>query len=77
VNAVKDEEAKVGCCHGACRRSKPILIRQGGLSGRWYAVTAYRVLPDGMVEATEKHDITAEMQAVTTAVVGVTEDREG
>lgn len=51
------------CCGGRCRRKQAILVRQGGLSGRWYAVTRYKRVDDTIVEAQEKHDITDDLVA--------------
>ena len=51
----------VQCCKGHCRRKHPILIRRGWISGRWYAVTRYKDLGSGDVEAQEKHDITEDL----------------
>lgn len=59
------------CCHEyRYRRSKPILIRRGGLSGRWYAITDYvRIERDGrnLVDARQKHDVTDELVAALMA----------
>ena len=54
------------CCNEyRCRRTKPIVIRRGGLSGRWYAITDYGPVKgyDHLIEARQKHDITANLIA--------------
>jgi hypothetical protein len=58
-----------GCCDDYfCKRRKPILIRKGGLSDRWFAVTAYTVMPDhpGTVRSANggKHDITDDIEQI-------------
>ncbi len=37
------------------------LIRRGGLSDRYYAITRYKTKPDGTIEAIEKYDISDDM----------------
>jgi hypothetical protein len=62
----------MSCCREyRCRRAKPILIRQGWLSGRWFAITDYKSVepmgraPDAppLIEALQKHDVHDEMVA--------------
>lgn len=51
------------CCNeNGCRRKLPIVIRRGGFTGRWFAVTRY-TLHDGLLDASEKHDITDDLVA--------------
>lgn len=51
------------CCREqGCRRRKPFLIRQGGLSGRWFLVTDYKDLGNGTVESKTRHDITESLR---------------
>lgn len=53
------------CCNSSnCRRTREILINRGPLSGRWYAVTRYKDLGDGNIEAQEKHDITEQITGI-------------
>lgn len=53
-----------GCCDEAgCRRSQPILIRQGALSGRWYAITRWKHSPPDRIEVVEKHEIVIDLEA--------------
>lgn len=61
------------CCGGTCARRRPILIRQGPLSGRWFAITGWQevgVSTDkgtrSIIQSTAKHDITDEL---TTALL--------
>jgi len=52
------------CCdEDRCRRRKPILIRRGWLSGRWYAITDYVPARVGsnLIDARQKHDVTDEL----------------
>jgi hypothetical protein len=60
--------ASNGCCNEVgCRRKTKILIRQGGLSQRWYAVTNYGPpYRNGTVQVSTggKHDITKDIEAV-------------
>jgi hypothetical protein len=46
-------------------RKTPILIRRGGLTGDYFALTRYRELPNGIIEAAVdgKHDVTADVEA--------------
>lgn len=48
------------CSEPSCKRSKPPLVRRGGLSGRWYLVLDYTET-DGHITAKTKHDITDEI----------------
>lgn len=59
-----EAENSIVCCNGHCRRKQPILVRQGGLTGQWYAVTRWKqVVPKWsttgkeLIEAVEKHDL--------------------
>lgn len=50
-----------GCCNEyGCRRATPILVRQGWLTGRWYAITRHRLNHSHphLIVATQKHDVT-------------------
>jgi len=58
------------CLEYRCRRKKPILIRLGPLSGRWYAITDWKeTVPKWsttgrpMIECMQKHDVTDELTA--------------
>lgn len=58
------------CCHEhGCQRSKPFLIRQGGLTGRWFLLADYKTSGDKgqFIEAKRKHDITDDLLAALTA----------
>jgi len=48
------------CCHEmGCRRSKPILVRQGALTGLWYVITDYDEGPrKGIITSKRRHVIT-------------------
>lgn len=48
------------CSESACRRTKPLLVRRGGLSGRWYLVTDYKV-NGSVLEMQKRHDVTDEI----------------
>jgi hypothetical protein len=47
-------------------RKTPILIRRGGLTGDYFALTRYRDVGGGIIEATVdgKHDVTADVEAI-------------
>jgi hypothetical protein len=56
------------CCNEyRCRRTKPLLIFRGSLTGRWYVATDYKSRPGGGLEALQKHDVTDEMTAALIA----------
>ena len=59
----------MGCCkERSCRRKTPLVLRQGGLSGRWYLGT--RWVKDGKaIVFHERHDVTLEVQEVVIAKV--------
>lgn len=51
------------CCgEHNCRRRQPILIRRAPFSGGWVAITRYKPLDGGIVEAQEKHTLTGPTQ---------------
>lgn len=57
------------CCDDYfCKRRKAILIRRGGLSDRWYAVTSYTTMADHPQTVRSanggKHDITEQIEAI-------------
>ncbi|MDQ2727542.1 MAG: hypothetical protein M3Y91_06700 [Actinomycetota bacterium] len=59
---------RLHCTEYRCRRQTPILIRQGGLTGRWYAITDWKhrtprwsTTCEQLIEAMQKHDITDEL----------------
>ena len=52
----------MSCCDEAgCRRSTPILVRQGAFTGEWLAITRY-THEYGLVKAAEKHTLDAVSQ---------------
>ncbi len=51
---------KAKCCDGNCSRTQTILIRQGGLTGQWFAITKWKEGPNGTVVALEKHEVVIE-----------------
>jgi hypothetical protein len=57
----------MSCCreHG-CKRRSPILLRHGGFSGAWYAVTAYTPTGGGIVSVHTggKHDVTEQLETI-------------
>lgn len=49
---------RAGCCSEyRCRRSKPIRLMQGGLTGDWFVITDYSERGD-LVVANQKHTLT-------------------
>lgn len=53
----------MSCCREyGCRRTTPILVRKGGLSGRWYAITRFH-LKGALIVADQKHDVTDDLIA--------------
>jgi hypothetical protein len=62
----RDGHAVSGCCDEyGCRRTQPIALYLGDLSGQVFAATRFRARPDGRPgawTATQKHDVTAQMR---------------
>jgi hypothetical protein len=60
---MSSENAKKCCDEYRCRRSKPLLVRKGGFSGRWFVITDYKPRGENGIEAMQKHDVTDELIA--------------
>lgn len=48
----------------ANQRKLPVRVHRGGLSGRYYAITNYKVIDAerDLIEARTKHDVTADVE---------------
>lgn len=46
------------CCNEyGCKRAAPILVRRTGLTRRWVVLTRYTEKGNGIVSASQKHDV--------------------
>lgn len=58
------------CLEPGCRRSQPIRLLRSGLTGQAYFVTRWKDRGDGVIEATEKHAVPADVAALLDSLGG-------